>query len=123
MLSILTPFPRPLNEMNTQNLCQKKAVDGGIRSARLPIGKYLAEMTSRKVLTVNQVFEILIHWTESRDWEQALYSVVPKRKFQQNQQNGSMSLGSPSSGKEENEKPETIVKTEAAAVCEEDERL
>lgn len=66
-----------------QNLCQNKAMEGGIRSARLPIGRYLSEMTSRKVLTVNQVFEILVHWTESRSWEEALYSVVPKRKFEQ----------------------------------------
>ncbi|KAH8118661.1 guanine-1-methyltransferase-domain-containing protein [Phellopilus nigrolimitatus] len=66
-----------------KNLCQNKAVETGIRSARLPIGKYLAEMTTRKVLTVNQVFEILVHWTESRNWEEALYSVMPKRKFQQ----------------------------------------
>ena len=68
-----------------QNLCQKKAVDGGIRSARLPIGKYIEGLTTRKVLTVNQVFEILVHWTENRDWEKALYSVIPQRKFQQPQ--------------------------------------
>ena len=39
-------------------------------------------MTTRKVLTVNQVFEILAKWVETRDWEEALYSVVPKRKFE-----------------------------------------
>lgn len=32
---------------------------------------------------MNQTFEILLKWTETRDWEQALYSVVPKRKFQE----------------------------------------
>ena len=36
-------------------LCQDKAVKLGIRTARLPIGTYLAEMPTRKVLTVNQV--------------------------------------------------------------------
>jgi len=30
---------------------------------------------------VNQVFEILINWVETRDWEEAFYSVIPKRKF------------------------------------------
>lgn len=32
---------------------------------------------------MNQVVEILCKWTETRDWEQALHSVIPKRKFQQ----------------------------------------
>ncbi|KAL5530081.1 TRM10 [Sanghuangporus sanghuang] len=64
-------------------LCQKKAAAQGIRTARLPIGKYLKELKTRKVLTVNQVFEILIHWVESRNWEEAIYGVMPKRKFTQ----------------------------------------
>ncbi|TCD63881.1 tRNA (guanine(9)-N(1))-methyltransferase [Steccherinum ochraceum] len=64
-----------------KNLCLKKSQDTNIRSARLPIGTYLSELKTRKVLTVNQTFEILLKWTETRDWEQALYSVVPKRKF------------------------------------------
>ncbi|KAJ8517960.1 hypothetical protein ONZ45_g4897 [Pleurotus djamor] len=64
-----------------KNLCLDKANESGIRSARLPIGRYLAQMPTRKVLTVNQVLEILVKWVETRDWEQALYAVVPKRKF------------------------------------------
>jgi tRNA (guanine9-N1)-methyltransferase len=69
--------------LNGQNLCLNKARDSGIRTARLPIGRYLASLPTRKVLTVNQVFEILIKWVETKDWEQSLYSVIPKRKFQQ----------------------------------------
>jgi tRNA (guanine9-N1)-methyltransferase len=62
-------------------LCRDKAVEGGVRIARLPIGKYMADMPTRKVLTVNQVFEILLRWLETRDWKEALYAVMPKRKF------------------------------------------
>jgi tRNA (guanine9-N1)-methyltransferase len=28
------------------------------------------------------VFEILVKWVETRDWELSLYAVIPKRKFQ-----------------------------------------
>ncbi|KAF5321087.1 hypothetical protein D9619_000558 [Psilocybe cf. subviscida] len=66
-----------------KNLCLNKAKESGIRTARLPIGRYLANLPTRKVLTVNQVFEILVKWAETKDWEEALYSVIPKRKFHQ----------------------------------------
>ncbi|RDB20091.1 tRNA (guanine(9)-N1)-methyltransferase [Hypsizygus marmoreus] len=65
-----------------KNLCLNKAKESGVRTARLPIGRYLASLPTRKVLTVNQVFEILLKWVETRSWEEALYSVIPKRKFQ-----------------------------------------
>jgi tRNA (guanine9-N1)-methyltransferase len=64
-----------------QNLCENKAREANIRTARLPIGKYLANLPTRKVLTVNQVFEILVKWAETKDWEVALNHVMPKRKF------------------------------------------
>ncbi|EAU84404.2 tRNA (guanine-N(1)-)-methyltransferase [Coprinopsis cinerea okayama7 len=65
-----------------KNLCLNKAQKHGVRTAKLPIGRYLSNLPTRKVLTVNQCFEILLKWVETRDWEEALYSVIPKRKFQ-----------------------------------------
>ncbi|KAJ8588923.1 hypothetical protein M405DRAFT_818892 [Rhizopogon salebrosus TDB-379] len=65
-----------------KNLCLNKAQTSSIRHARLPIGRYIASLTTRKVLTVNQVFEILLKWVETRDWEKAFWSVIPRRKFQ-----------------------------------------
>ncbi|THH16621.1 hypothetical protein EW146_g4047 [Bondarzewia mesenterica] len=65
-----------------KNLCLNQAKASGIRAVQLPVGRYLSNLPTRKVLTVNQVFEILLKWVETRDWEQALYSVIPKRKFQ-----------------------------------------
>jgi tRNA (guanine9-N1)-methyltransferase len=50
--------------------------------AQLPIGRFLSHLPTRKVLTINQVFEILVKWVETRDWEVSLYAVIPKRKFQ-----------------------------------------
>lgn len=72
----------------SQSLCLNKARESGIRAARLPIGTYLAELRTRKVLTVNQAFEILLRWVETRDWEKALWAVVPKRKFQEGRRRG-----------------------------------
>ncbi|KAF9238810.1 guanine-1-methyltransferase-domain-containing protein [Melanogaster broomeanus] len=64
-----------------KSLCLNKAIDSRIRHARLPIGRYIA-LATRKVLTVNQVFEILLKWIDTRNWEEAFWAVIPKRKFQ-----------------------------------------
>ncbi len=81
-----------------QNLCLNKAKNKSIHTARLPIGTYLSDMKTSKVglffcigmilsvnkvqiLTVNQVFDILLQWIATRDWEGALRAVMPKRKM------------------------------------------
>ncbi|CEL59470.1 tRNA (guanine(9)-N1)-methyltransferase OS=Cryptococcus neoformans var, neoformans serotype D (strain JEC21 / ATCC MYA-565) GN=TRM10 PE=3 SV=1 [Rhizoctonia solani AG-1 IB] len=76
-----------------KNLCANKARDLQVRSARLPIGTYLKDMPTRKVLTVNQVFDILVHWVTTRNWEEAMQKVMPKRKFNANGKKGKHSQG------------------------------
>lgn len=44
-----------------QNLCEEKAKSQGIRTARLPIGVFLSELPTRKVLTINQVRVTFLH--------------------------------------------------------------
>ncbi|KAG8072211.1 hypothetical protein GUJ93_ZPchr0006g44933 [Zizania palustris] len=57
----------------------KKAVDQGIQCAKLPIGNYL-KMSSSQVLTVNQVFEIMLKFVETKDWKASFFHVIPQRK-------------------------------------------
>jgi len=68
-----------------KNLCLDKANELGIAHAQLPIGEFLPEMQTRKVLTVNQVYEILVGWVEeggrADGWREALRRVMPERKF------------------------------------------
>ena len=62
-----------------KGICYKRALDHGMRTAKLPIGEYM-EMTSRFVLATNHVAEIMLRWLEVGDWGQAFLKVVPKRK-------------------------------------------
>lgn len=67
-----------------KHLCARKAQELGIPVARLPIDPSFLDgqkMNARKVLTVNQVFAILVGWTETRDWTEALKRGLPTRKF------------------------------------------
>ncbi|KAI9479183.1 guanine-1-methyltransferase-domain-containing protein [Coemansia mojavensis] len=59
-----------------------KANEQGIAHAQLPIGDYI-QMASRKVITVNQIFEILLKFIEAEDWKSAFLEVIPQRKFKE----------------------------------------
>lgn len=62
-----------------KGLCHRLAEEKGLAHAQLPIGDYL-ELKSRKVLTINHVFEILLRYTENKSWKESFFSVIPKRK-------------------------------------------
>ncbi|KAJ2659318.1 tRNA (guanine(9)-N(1))-methyltransferase [Coemansia sp. RSA 1200] len=61
-------------------LTLEKAAAQGIAHAQLPIGKYV-RMATRKVMTVNQIFEMLVRFLAIGDWERAFVDVIPSRKF------------------------------------------
>ncbi|EMR08561.1 hypothetical protein PNEG_03041 [Pneumocystis murina B123] len=69
-----------------KNLCLDKAKSQGIYTAQLPIENHI-KMASRKVLTVNQVLEIMHQWIEIKDWEKAFLNVIPMRKLPQSKIN------------------------------------
>lgn len=62
-----------------KGICYKRAMDRGIKTAKLPIGDYM-QMTSRFVLATNHVAEIMLRWLELGNWGEAFLRVVPKRK-------------------------------------------
>ena len=62
-----------------KGICYKRAMDRGVKTAKLPIGDYL-QMTSRFVLATNHVVEIMLRWLELGDWGKSFLEVVPKRK-------------------------------------------
>ncbi|XP_038625233.1 tRNA methyltransferase 10 homolog A [Tachyglossus aculeatus] len=57
----------------------KQAVEQGISHAQLPLGDFV-RMNSRKVLAVNHVFEIILEYLETRDWQEAFFTILPQRK-------------------------------------------
>ena len=62
-----------------KGICYKRAMERGIKTAKLPIGDYM-QMSSRFVLATNHVVEIMLRWLELGDWGKAFLRVMPKRK-------------------------------------------
>lgn len=62
-----------------KGLCYRRARERGVRTARLPIGEYMAIRT-RQVLATNHVVDIMLKWLEYEDWGKAFEAVIPKRK-------------------------------------------
>ncbi|KAL9586129.1 MAG: hypothetical protein Q9212_001110 [Teloschistes hypoglaucus] len=62
-----------------KGICYKRAMDRGVKTARLPISDYM-KMASRFVLATNHVVEIMLRWLELGDWGEAFVAVMPKRK-------------------------------------------
>ena len=62
-----------------KGICYKRAMERGIKTAKLPVGDYM-QMTSRFVLATNHVAEIMLRWLELGDWGKAFLLVMPKRK-------------------------------------------
>lgn len=62
-----------------KGVCYKKALKQQINHQRLPIEEFV-KVNSRKVLTINHVFEILLHTHQTKNWENSFFKVIPKRK-------------------------------------------
>lgn len=58
----------------------KVANELGIAHARLPIDEHI-NMQTRKILTINHVFEIISKVVSGMSWREALISTLPKRKM------------------------------------------
>lgn len=59
--------------------CHGLASEMGIRHARLPLSEHIVIKT-RTILTINQVFEILMKIQLGKKWQETLLEVLPMRK-------------------------------------------
>uniref|UniRef100_A0A224Z3Q4 tRNA (guanine(9)-N(1))-methyltransferase n=1 Tax=Rhipicephalus zambeziensis TaxID=60191 RepID=A0A224Z3Q4_9ACAR len=62
-----------------KGLCHRLATEQGVEHARLPIDNCLV-MKTRQVLTIDQVFAILLNKTQGMSWTDALLAAIPQRK-------------------------------------------
>ncbi|CAH2074066.1 unnamed protein product, partial [Iphiclides podalirius] len=62
-----------------KGLCHSIAIEQSIRHCQLPLNKYV-NMKTRKVLTIDHVFEIVLKVCEGMSWQEAILKVLPMRK-------------------------------------------
>jgi len=63
-----------------KGLCHELAVKNQVNHARLPIQEYL-DMKTRKILTIDHVFHILLKVAKGESWQSALLDVIAPRKM------------------------------------------
>lgn len=62
-----------------KGLCLRLAEEKGIAHGRLPIDEFI-EMKTRKVLTIDHVFRIILGVTEGGSWKESFLKTIPARK-------------------------------------------
>ncbi|XP_007653753.1 tRNA methyltransferase 10 homolog B isoform X1 [Ornithorhynchus anatinus] len=74
-----------VDETIQKRLTFQKAQENSIQTARLPIQEYMVRNTNAKnyhseILAINQVFDVLLTYYETRSWPEALKAGVAPRK-------------------------------------------
>jgi Trm5-related predicted tRNA methylase len=85
-----------VDETTHKNLSYNFTKSKSLVSAKLPIQEYFTrgdQGTYKTVLTVNQVFDIILKWYQTKDWTIALEAGLPKRS-------GFIPIAKPSKSKE-----------------------
>lgn len=62
-----------------KGLCHQLATDAGVQTARLPISEHM-EMSTRVVITIDQVFQIVLQLYNGAPMAEALAAAMPSRK-------------------------------------------
>ncbi|XP_043100917.1 tRNA methyltransferase 10 homolog B [Puntigrus tetrazona] len=74
-----------VDETIQKKISYTRAKELGVRTARLPIDEYMVKRPNSKnfhskVLAINQVFEILLTFRDTKDWTKALAAGIPPGK-------------------------------------------
>ena len=62
-----------------KGLCYKLAKEAGVAHARLPLDKHV-DLKTRRVLTIDHVFQIISDVIEGKSWKDAILKTLPERK-------------------------------------------